>query len=45
MSEQLRAVDIELEIPISATRSEVWKALVSDIGLWWPKEAFMTKAK
>ncbi len=44
MSEQLRAVDIELEIPISATKHEVWKALISDIGLWWPKEAFMTKA-
>jgi uncharacterized protein YndB with AHSA1/START domain len=45
MSEQLRAVDVELEIPIKAPKGEVWDALIHDIGLWWPQGAFMTKAK
>jgi uncharacterized protein YndB with AHSA1/START domain len=44
MNEQVRAVDIEMEIPISAPKSEVWDALIHDISLWWPKQAFMTKA-
>jgi uncharacterized protein YndB with AHSA1/START domain len=45
MSEQIRAVDIEMEIPISASKVEVWDALIHDITLWWPKQAFMTKAE
>ncbi|HUB23848.1 MAG TPA: SRPBCC domain-containing protein [Tepidisphaeraceae bacterium] len=44
MNEPIRAVDIEMEIPINASKAEVWDALVHDISLWWPKQAFMTKA-
>ena len=45
MNESLRAADIQLEIRIKATTSEVWNALVDDIAQWWPRQAYMTKAK
>jgi uncharacterized protein YndB with AHSA1/START domain len=45
MNEQVRAVEVEVEIPIKASKAEVWHALIHDIGEWWPKQAFMTKAK
>jgi uncharacterized protein YndB with AHSA1/START domain len=44
VNEQLRAVDVELEIAIDASKADVWDALVNDISQWWPKQAFMTKA-
>ena len=45
MNDALRAADIEMEIPIKASRTTVWRALIDDIAAWWPKQAFMTKAK
>jgi uncharacterized protein YndB with AHSA1/START domain len=45
MTKQLKAVDLELEISIAATKTEVWSAMVNDLSLWWPKGAFMTSAK
>ena len=36
------ATRIELEIPIDAAPERVWKALVDDIGVWWPKDFYVT---
>jgi uncharacterized protein YndB with AHSA1/START domain len=45
VNEPLRAADVELEIRIKASKAAVWNALVHDIAEWWPKQAFMTKAR
>jgi len=33
----MQSAQIEIEIPIKASRSTLWSALVNDIGKWWPK--------
>ncbi len=38
--EQLRAVDIHLEVKIEASPDAVWAALTSDIARWWPRAAY-----
>jgi uncharacterized protein YndB with AHSA1/START domain len=45
MARELKAITVELEIPIRAGRERVWNALVSDIDLWWRKDFLVTKAK
>ena len=32
----LSAYELRLEIPIKASRAKVWRALIADIGRWWP---------
>ena len=38
-------VRVELEIRIDAPRSRVWKALVEDTTLWWPRSFYTGPAK
>jgi len=42
--ETLTSLDIQLEIPIAASLTAVWKALTSDIGSWWPKDFYVGPA-
>lgn len=39
---QVRAIRIELEIPINAPCERVWAALIDEIGVWWPKDFYVT---
>ena len=39
----VRAVRIEMEIGIAAPRQRVWKALVGEIGAWWPRDFYAGK--
>ena len=34
------AVNVELEIPINASRKQVWKTLIEEPGQWWPKDFY-----
>ena len=36
--------EVNLKIPIAAPQAAVWKALVNETGLWWPKD-FHTSAR
>ena len=37
---------VEMEIPINARKAKVWKALIDDTTLWWPKNFYTSpKAK
>jgi hypothetical protein len=39
----VRAIQIDLSIPIAAPRDHVWRSLVQKIGSWWSKDFFALK--
>lgn len=38
---EFRALDIQLEVEIAASREKVWRSLTSEIGEWWPKQFYV----
>ncbi len=37
----LRSLDIQMEIPIQASREKVWEALTQNIVDWWPRDFYV----
>ncbi|MBK6424136.1 MAG: metalloregulator ArsR/SmtB family transcription factor [Gemmatimonadetes bacterium] len=38
---EFRALDIQLEVEIAASRDKVWRSLTTEIGEWWPKQFYV----
>ena len=38
------AIQVEMEITIAASKETVWKAFIDDIGIWWHKDFYASKA-
>jgi len=41
----VRAVRVEMDVEIEGTMPRVWKALVEEMGTWWPASFYAGKAK